>query len=590
MCDWLYQYWFFGFKTAKDCGTSRGLQAWTAELLNFDFFKHSNARNLTDVPGELMSSLQVQRIRAPTPTGMCRWFIHVRAGHHAEQIYGAEGGYARSPLAQEMWQEQSLPVQLRDGLERNDFSSIPTETLPVAIPQIARAAKRCPDEFLLESLGFSIMSRNLLQVESILYQLVTEKVDLSSLYPLHMASSYLDGHKTCCNIFTALLKGTPNLRAMLVNELGHTVLDNLMISVLKSHSSAAPTICDDKLKNSCRFPGEEVDICGRWDADSPCIRHLYGSGKPSIPFGWKHKFCHTSIQTICHCIISMQNHAPLALHNGAASGLYVRHCYVCGTKLQLQPLHALVMTAYHLASKGGDDEDLFGMVALLLCMISTGFDPRRKADISVVSLLQTDAMEIGCYHEKLTPAEFAEELSRYSSFWCSWDSMTRLGWEVFCGILRLCEDAHVIGEFDEDYLDNDRDCTSEFFGTHEPTHEHVEIHLDIHHLVNAFRVRKDLATLWASVQAELLAYRRIDDSMSWTSWLFSMEELRNQLQLKVPLSVGYSEHDLLRTHCVCGQFDNQFKCPPTLSDATNPDIANLDIWERAEYGLLNEEC
>ncbi|KAF2475822.1 uncharacterized protein BDR25DRAFT_278511 [Lindgomyces ingoldianus] len=598
MLEWLYQYWFFCFKTAKNWG--KGPPAWTEKLLDFARYHPHSRRSLPGTPQDPMPQSEAQPGDYPTPTSFCRWFIHVRPDWPDYQEIPDEE-VSRDSTGQDPddestwlpwpndWQEPPLPIRLRDALEHNDFSSISSTILPVAIPQIAKAAQRSPDELLLESLGFSIMARNLAQVESIIQQLRRKNIDFTWLYPLHMTTSYLDGYKTCCDIFGTLLSwvGSQKLSEMFVNELGHTVLDNLMISILKSHSSVMPVVVDDTLKDTARFAGEEIDICGRWDADSPCVRHLLTKGNPSTPFSWKHKFCHTSIQTICHCIIQMHHKTPSRLMR-TASGLYGRRCFDCGMKLQLQPLHSLVMTAYHLASSGCQDEDLFGMLACLLCFISCGLDPRKTASVSFALFMQTIPSEIACAHEELTPAELAEKISTYSVS-NSWSAQVQSGWAVFCGVLRLCEDIHVEPERDGDdvTMEDYQDSSRHIIGNHDLGNELLHLHLRSHNLVPCFRTRKDLATLWASVQAELLTYRRLDDSMDWISQYFSMDELRHQLDQGEPLSVKYAEQDLLQPHCICGSFN----CYPlaTLSDATEPDIANLDIWERATYGVILDD-
>ena len=73
------------------------------------------------------------------------------------------------------------------------------------------------------------------------------------------------------------------LRKLFVNDLGHTILDQLMIAILKAHSSCSPGVVDPIFKKAKRFEGEDVDICGRWDADSGCIRQLLVKGDASIP-------------------------------------------------------------------------------------------------------------------------------------------------------------------------------------------------------------------------------------------------------------------------------------------------------------------
>src|SRR6202041_2290288 len=124
-------------------------------------------------------------------------------------------------------------------------------------------------------------------------------------YPFHLAASYLDGAGTCCGVFEELMRfGVTGriLQKTYESRLGHTVLDNFMITILKSHTYITPGHVEDSWKNEKNFVGVGIDICGRWDSDSTCFRRRLEQGKPTIPKSWKHKFCHTSIQTICHCI------------------------------------------------------------------------------------------------------------------------------------------------------------------------------------------------------------------------------------------------------------------------------------------------
>jgi hypothetical protein len=198
-------------------------------------------------------------------------------------------------------------------------------------------------------------------------------IHLHDIFPLHLASSYLDGAKTCCKVFDQIVLGMPtgeaSVRKLYVNHLNHTVLDNLMIAILKAHTSCTPVMVDEAFKKENRFAGEEVDICGRWDADSGCIRQLQASGNPTIPRSWKHMFCHTSAQAITHCIGTLfgPHWAP---DINTPSGIFHKRCLneTCGLKLQLKPLHTLVVTAVYLAQLGSDGETLFGMIACLLCL------------------------------------------------------------------------------------------------------------------------------------------------------------------------------------------------------------------------------
>ncbi|KAF2828765.1 hypothetical protein CC86DRAFT_347233 [Ophiobolus disseminans] len=553
------------FKTAKHWG--KGPRNWTAQLLDFGQFHSQHSRSLPGTPGDHTILTEELRPR-PQPEGLCRWMIHLREDEcdfSLEDEVPTNLQY-QDPYDETTWspwphvQEDSpLPARLRDALEHNDFSSIAITSLPVAVPEIAQAAQRSPDELLVESLAFSIMSRNSAQVQNITGQLARKSLMPMSIYPFHMATSYLDGYTTCCDIFTSLLisfRGA-KLRELFVNELGHTILDNLFMSILKSHSSAKPVVADASLKDTSRFVGEEVDVCGRWDADSPCVRQIYAEGVACIPFAWKHKFCHTSIQSVCHCIILLSSHTPIMVES--ASGLYVRRCFDCGKKLELGPLHSLVMTAYHLASSGCVEEDLFGILACLLCLLSCRLDPRTSANISVAALLQTasaDALEVGCDHEELTPAQLAKRVSALLVAG-TWTEKAQMGWEVFCGVLFA--------------------------------HNSIlrQVHFEHHEFIPSFRTRKDLASLWASVQAEILSYRRLENGTDWISPRFSMKQLKHQLAQGQLLAVGYVEQNLLQPHCVCGNFNTSYIS--VLPDATDAELGNVEVWDRATYGSISDD-
>src|SRR5207247_1658208 len=90
-----------------------------------------------------------------------------------------------------------------------------------------------------------------------------------------------------------------------INSNGHTILDGLMMSILRSHTNVTPGEISTNLADSTRFLGEEKDICGRWDADSVSVRQLYRQGNPRIPTEWKHIFCHSAAQAICHSMIAI---------------------------------------------------------------------------------------------------------------------------------------------------------------------------------------------------------------------------------------------------------------------------------------------
>ena len=218
---------------------------------------------------------------------------------------------------------------------------------------------------------------------------------------------------------------------------------------------------------------------------------------------------HTSVQAICHCIGTLGSlsllHSP--------SGLYLKYCPGCGEKLQFQPLHTLVLTAFHLANSGCDDEDLFGMLACLLSLLSNGVEPSVTATISLAAILATNESDY-CDHEALTPAELAERIP--GELMRKWTTSSYVGWQVFCRVLRIAEQTSLeiadLGEEElQEYLE----------------HGHgLGIQCDDFcvDLLYSFQ-NKYMGHIWAAVQAELLTYRRLDDHDPWNSEDFDMVTL-----------------------------------------------------------------
>ncbi|KAI9785533.1 MAG: hypothetical protein M1839_009274 [Geoglossum umbratile] len=440
---WLYQFWLFAFKTAKYWG--RGPRHWTAGRL--DFSTYEGFRPLQNAPGMLASSpgdaaSSQSLVREPSP--LCRWSIH-----RPEDVYDAipspppeQNSYdsdeeGLSTEWCESWRNPPLEERLMNGLAASDFSSLNSKQIPLAISHVARAAERSPNDLLVEALGFSIISRNLDLVEDSLRKVFRANADVSQLFPLHLATSYLDGSTQCCNILSLLcnsMAGRGLLKQLEVNNLGHTVLDNLMITILKAHTSVSPGIVDEALKRETRFTGEEVDICGRWDADSDCYRSLLASGRSLVPSEWKHPFCHTSVQAVCHSILSLNEVIRLS----DLSGLFLRRCSHCGLKLQLRPLHTLVLIAFYLGQYGRENESLFGILACLLCLLSVGVDPSARVPISLAALLDEDVTD-DCSHELMRPVDLAQKVP--AAIIDRWSNESKTGWRVFCRVLDIaCHD------------------------------------------------------------------------------------------------------------------------------------------------------
>lgn len=585
MSNWLYQFWFHGFKTAKHWG--RGPRRWTADLLGFDSISvlspaplpvspriDFGATTFQLAPARFPESPKMRTRTVHAPSQLCRWSIHC-----AEFAYEPLVSRTPSPepdvdpLDERSWKDWPISLEqqpchqrLFDSLARNDFSDIKAKDLPIAVPPIVKTLEGPNDRLLEEAFGFGVMARNAQVLIDLAKEIETDdaKKKIEKLYPLHLATSYLDGSKTCCSILSTLLElSSVSTNLISRNKMGHTIFDNLIMVILKAHTCVTPGKVDGNFRNEKRFPGEEVDICGRWDADSDCVRELLKAGDSCIPFAWKHKFCHTSVQVICHCI----EVAVMGQTLEAPSGLFIKYCASCGLKMQVLPLHLIVLTAIFLAQFGTKDEDLFGILAVLLTVLKEAASPLQTVDISIQALFPDEASDMdptGCSHRHLRPLELANLVP--SKFVESWSSKKRTGWAVFCQVLRLSEKT-----WESDEIPSNGRCM--ISGA---IHGHCG-------LDNYFGKSRELAILSGAVQTEYLTYRRLAEVDPWLSPNFDMGEIRESLDKGELPKIGFFEDDMVHPVCDCGNFDSPMVGVPLAQEIMKDHFSNLEDWSRTTF-------
>ena len=441
------------------------------------------------------------------PPQLCYWSVHCSpdniayegslqydSDHEEPDLQDREG---EDPMDQSTWRdwpveklESAYHQRLFEGIVTNDFSNIDGSDLPVALPQ-AFGKQRDASFLAEESLGFAIMAGNLDLVKRITRDLpLTGEMRIN---PLHLATSYLHGSKSCCLILEHLLRNGKEADFFgHRNHLGHNFLDSLMLTLLRSHTSLTPSMIDASLKDEKRFPGEEVDICGRWDAESSCYRQLMSSGTLSVPPAWKHKFCNTSIQIICHILGTISISCLSILKE--SSGLFVRRCERCGLKMELKALHLTILIAVKIAEFGFPEEDLLGPLAIILELLDIG-----ESSLNTVcqwlpletyenSLHSTDLDMAHCHHKKMNAFEFASSISEQQI--SSWPEKVRRGWRIIWHVLRI-----VIRDKANGLKTLETACAEHRLPCVEP----------------------NTATLWGAVQVEYLTYRRLADSDPWVS-------------------------------------------------------------------------
>ena len=603
MSTWLYHFWLFSFKTAKHWG--HGPREWTADILDIDKFgpgKLILESSPTTPAADPDTPMSISRNDATnnnstgsstSPTLLCRWSIHYVQPIRYERIPSPP---LQSPVHMDLDDEASwpswpashnvdFPDTLSKGLEKNNFTDVSSDDVPIAMNQVVQAAQRSPEEIREEALGFSIMSRNPELVSDILEKFQRTDYKINSLYPFHLAVAYLDGSRSCCNILAELTNYLP-LAQHYVNDLGYTVLDQLMINILKAHTSCLPSVADASLRNDKRFEGEDVDICGRWDADSACVRELLAKGNPCITFEWKHVFCHTSVQAICHSIGTLFGplHGP---DINTSSGLFISRCSYCGLKLQLLPVHALLVVGFYLSRSGCRGETLFGILACLLCLLSLGAKPQLKANVCLQTLVGSEAGS-DCDHEELDAAELSEGLT--ATLQTSWSQEMATTWKVIIYILKQSRSewtgencpniSEPMDDFDTSSINGEEESDTNEDGE-SPPYLHTEC--DCAFAKNYFGGQRSFATIWAAVKTELLTYRRLTEEDAWLSPHFDMSSLADGLESGGRVTIPLVENNVMKPFCQCGRFRGELPGCTLVDEACAYYFSNLEDWSRTTF-------
>lgn len=589
----MYDFWYFSFASAQawspysrsSATGSIGPIASTAE--NHDLTTQLSSNQRLGDHDDQNSSTEV------LPFRICGWSIHLA---DPLTILGLTRNHHEAVLTRDSYLEKvvALPQELRTALDAGSFTDVPLPRLAVPLPNIASRISHSEHDLLAETIGFAIMSRNLsLLRESIrfihnecdfdddLLATVSTEIGIDTTALLHLATSYLDGRSTCCLIVLELANFVVDFPSSatrrLVNNAGHTLIDNVLLVILRSHANVSLSTINPKLGKQARFSGQEVDICGRWTATSVHWRSLLASGQSQIPVHWKHKFCRTSAQAICHSLGILLRCLPFLCDQ--ESGLFSQRCVnvTCGQSLTLGPLHTIVMTGFFLV-RFGRPEDLFGIVACFLCLVDAGVDPLLVKELSVVQIL--GLMSDGdCDHEQQTAAQFARDVFNELHRWNS-SQVSITGFAALVVIMEEVEQSRLAYDHgtDEDVADLDSglfpfECGEDYMGAPPCTfYRRDEQH--------AFGRSSKLGHVWTIIQAELTSPRgRTEESQSLSS---SIHTRRFLSILTDDVKPNFSEFNLgIPTgYCRCGRFDHAI---PGLPNADNIFVdVSLDLGDDAE--------
>jgi hypothetical protein len=271
------------------------------------------------------------------------------------------------------------------------------------------------------------------------------------------------------------------------------------------------------------------------------------------------------------------------------SGLFVKRCMKCGLKLQLAPLHTLVLTALTLARHGAAGEDLFGILACALCLLSNGADASGTVQVSLNAFWHVEQVD-QCSHEELSALALAERLG--TLFQDTWNKEIQTGWKILCLILHSSQKEWTLAKRRCDRISGEGAMEIESDSEGELEDRSVDGSKDrvfgdscCENGVGAcyFGRNKHLGVIHAAIQVELVTYRRLAEGDLWTSTNFNMGELQRTLQCGERPGIGLVEKNLMEPFCRCGTFySDNLRCVRA-DQACASHFMNMDIWPRANF-------
>lgn len=620
MSTWLYQFHHFAFTAAQSWPQIPVLATDHSIGVKQDhspgYRSSLNPSNLSLSP----STLEDQSDHL-VPSQQCSRAVHMTDKLHYAMFGDSESDKDGSESDEEDIMDnedvQGYRSSLHQALAENRFSNIAQDLLPIPMPGICQQTKLQNGSMIEETVAFAIMGRN----TDLLYEALRElegsaqRLEILHMYPFHMEAAYLDGGKTCCLVFDALcgmVDGIAPRKDQFVNEYGHSVLDALLLTILRSHTTVTMRMVDGDLLEGATMPGQEVDICGRWTADIPCFQALLRGGQTALPTSWKHKFCHTSFQAIIHSILLLLDEFPLL--SIIPSGLFKHQCLECGQRFQLGPLHALVMTAFYLATFGRPGEDLIGIVACYLALVSAGVLPVAQCAIHPLQLLDM-VHDVGCRHKEMSPFEMAVAIEAETDT-VKLSETTRIGWSIFMAIMRIAEESCTAARESRCGLPEDAAAHNELYDRNLNVWE-TDRAEDAHYQGNDYGnssplFPKDcdvlcarffcestgsprfgdspiLGHVWAALKAELATNKKIREDDGWSSASFSMEHLLASLTLGDSVEIGYM--GFLAPYCRCGRFKSNVGVdfPKICSKKALRTSMALQIYWRGPHSLISSQ-
>ena len=257
LTNYLHDFYMQSFVAAKHWG--HGPKAWTGGMVSAltlgilnEEGPHTPASLVNGPAAHYPSAARDRRLKFQPPDPFCRWVIHVdetsyeaipEPSPEPQVEFDVTNTSSWSSWTDEEINASSFADSMRSSIMESAFTSVAPEDLPVSIAAVSQSLEKDSTALETDAWKFAIIAGNV--------ELLADMFDknngyvpdsLMDIYPLHLAASYLDGGKSCCKVFSILcemLEWGYSFRNP-VDNLGHTVLDNLLITVLRSHTAITP--------------------------------------------------------------------------------------------------------------------------------------------------------------------------------------------------------------------------------------------------------------------------------------------------------------------------------------------------------------
>ncbi|RYO91627.1 hypothetical protein DL766_003194 [Monosporascus sp. MC13-8B] len=212
---WLHDRWMYSFMTAKYWG--KGPRYWTVQTIEF---KTGTDKSLLE-PATLSDSHgsgSTPSAQSLQPKSECHWTIH----HQGDEYEALPDSPEDGPMREYDIEDESTWPAWTSSVDARTFNLLDDDDDDDDNDDDDDDDDNDDDDDLLDDYS---------EWEKV-YNIYVE------MEALHLAATYLDGSRQCCSLISEL---TVFSDAGEIDHFGHTVLDNIFLTILKSHTKVIPS-------------------------------------------------------------------------------------------------------------------------------------------------------------------------------------------------------------------------------------------------------------------------------------------------------------------------------------------------------------